>query len=565
MQPEEFDRSSRRQVVQEWPIHAPEIETVQQEEGQLKLDRRTFIAGSAAATGMYLAAGMVGTAAAQETGILRTGWSARGPRTIDPHKSIQGVDEWAINHVHSKLVRMPLGRFPDSLDEFEPGLALSWTQSEDSRSWTFELREGVQFQKGHGEFTSDDVKFSFDRVKDTDRIGLHHPIYDNIDEVVTDGPYRVTFQLRQPDPLFLLSSMTHHTSNILSRRAIEEIGEDEIGFDPVGTGPYMLETVHENPADGVTLVANPDYWDEAPATERIQIAYIPDTTARTLALLSGNLHIAEGVRAPGWAPSVQRQDPNLIFDVVSPGSFFAIHINMQQEPFDDVRVRQALMYAIDRRQITEAMAPFGQHTWGLNPPSYLGGFSEDDIPEELRYDYNPDRARELLAEAGFADGFTFGTYTSERDDYSSIMLIVQEQLRAVGINMDLDVRDHTTFHADQQQRTNTLSQASSTFPPVPTQPFLQWLSVTHQEIVPMSRYGVDGNGIDDLLDQAFAEADLDRRIELVREMEIKMLTDVPLIPVVTNGIMNVRRPNVDLGFEVQSGYATWDLSRTTIS
>lgn len=531
----------------------------------MKLNRRNFMASAAATVaGTSLAASFSKHASAQDGGLIRTGWGARGPRTIDPHKSVQGVDEWAINHIHDKLVRMPSGRFPDSLDEFEPGLAVAWEGSDDSRTWTFDLREGVEFQNGYGEFTSEDVKFTFDRVRDSDRLGFRHAMYENIAEVITDGPYRVVFELSQPDPLFLLSAQTHHTCNIMCKAAVEEIGEEEIGFQPVGTGPYMLETVHEDPSDGITIVAYPDHWGDQPATERIQFTYIADTTARTLAVLSGSVHMVEGVRAPGWVPSIQARDPNLVYDVVSPGSFFSIHINMQEEPFDDVRVRQAIMYAIDRQQITDAMSPFGQRTWGLIPPSYLGGYTDETIPDELRYDPDPERARELLAEAGYPNGFSFNAYTSQREDYSSIMLIVQEQLRAVGIEMNLDIRDHTAFHADQQGRTNTLSQNSSTFPPVPTQPFVQWLSAGNPDIVPMSRYGLDGNGIDDLLEQTFAEADLDRRLDLVRQMEDKMLTDVPLIHVVTNGFMVVRNPAVDLGFEVVSGYANWDLTKATL-
>ncbi len=538
----------------------------------MKLTRRTFMAGSAAAiAGTGIATGMVGKAVAQQGGILRTGWGARGARTIDPHKSIQGVDEWAIVHIHDKLVRIPSGRFPDTIDEFEPGLAVSWESSPDSSTWTFELREGVQFQKGYGEFTSEDVKYSFDRVRDADRIGVRRPMYDNIAEVTTDGPYRVVFHLSEPDPLFLYSSHTHHSSSIMSKAAVEDRGDEAIEFDPVGTGPYELETVHEDPADGVTIVAYPDHWGEQPGTERIQFTYIADTTARTLAVLSGDVHMVEGVRAPGWVPSIQQRDPNLLFDVVSPGSFFSLHINLTQEPFDNVLVRQALMYAIDRQQITDAMSPFGLRTWGLNPPSYIGGFTDETIPDELRYDHDPDRARELLAEAGFPNGFSFDAYTSQREDYSSIMLIVQEQLRGVGIDMNLEIRDHTAFHADQATGTNTLSQNSSTYPPVPTQAFVQWLSAPAAVVEGggggsnFSRYGVAIEGIDDLLGQAFAEEDLDRRLDLVRQMEEKMLTDVPLIHVVTNGFMVVRNPRVDLGFDVVSGYAHWDLTKAVVS
>lgn len=537
----------------------------------MPLNRRNFMVGTAAVAGTGLLVGTVGRAAAQNSGTLRLGFGARGPRTIDPHKSIQGIDEWAINHIHDKLVRTPLGRFPDRLEEFEPGLATSWSSTEDSREFTFQLREGVQFQKGYGEFTSEDVKFSFDRVRDADRIGVRRPMYDNIAEVTTDGTYTVTFHLTDPDPLFLLSGQTHHSCNIMSKRAVEEKGEDGIEFDPIGTGPYMLDTVHEDPSDGVTIVAYPDHWGEQPATERIQFTYIADTTARTLALLSGDVHMVEGVRAPGWVPSIQQRDPNLFFDVVSPGSFFSIHVNLTSEPFDDVRVRQALMYAIDRQEITDAMSPFGSRTWGLNPPSYLGGFNEETVPEDVRYDHDPDKARELLAAAGHPNGFTFNTYTSQREDYSSIMLMVQEQLRRVGMEMNLEIKDHTAFHADQATGTNVLSQNSSTFPPVPTQAMIQWLSAPAVVIegggggANFSRYGVAIPGIDDLLQQAFEEPDLARRIEIVQEMDHQMLRDVPLIHLVTNGFMMVRAANVDLGYDVASGYANWDLTKAVIN
>jgi peptide/nickel transport system substrate-binding protein len=538
----------------------------------MRVSRRAFVAG----TGMALAGAQVTPplltrAKAQGTDTLRLGWGARGLRTIDPHKSIQGVDEWAINHIHDKLVRMPLGRFPTTLDEIEPGLATAWESSPDSKTWTFTLREGVQFHKGFGEFTSADVKFSFDRVRDADRIGVRRPMYDNIDEVEVDGPYKVIFHLEDPDPLFLLSAQSHHSCCIMSMKAVEEKGDEGIDRDAIGTGPYVLDTVHEDPSEGVTLVANPDHWAGPPATPRIQCTYIADTTARTLAILSGDVHMIEGVRAPGWVPSIQQRDPSLHFDVVSPGSFFSIHINLTHPPFDDVRVRQAVFYAIDRDEITQAMFPFGGRTWSLNPPSYIGGFDGETIPEEVRYDYSQEKARELLAEAGHPNGFSFNAYTSQREDYSSIMLMVQEQLRKVGINMELEIKDHTAFHADQATGTNTLSQNSSTFAPVPTQAILLWLTAGASVIEGggggsnFSRYGKAIPGIDDLFEQAMQEPDLEKRITIVQQIEIKHLTDAPLLPVVTNGFLVVRAANVDIGYEVVSGYANWDLTKTVIS
>ncbi len=537
----------------------------------MRFSRRDFVASATAAVaGTSVIGGPLRRARAQGTDTLRMGWGARGLRTIDPQKSIQGVDDWAILHIHDRLVQIPLGRFPDTMDEFRPGLATAWQGSADAMTWTFQLRQGVQFHKGFGEFTAEDVKHTFDRVRDADRIGVRRPMYDNIREVTVDGPYEVTFHLHQPDPLFLWSTQTHTTCAIISMRANEELGDEALERNPIGTGPYMLEEVHPDPADGCTVVANPDFWGEQPGTPRIQFTYIADTTARTLALLSGDVHMIEGVRAPGWVPSIQQRNPNLHFDVVAPGSFFTIHFNMTQAPFDNVLVRRAMFHAIDRDEITQAMAPFGGRTWGLNPPSYIGGFTAETIPEQVRYDYSPERAKELLAEAGLPDGFSFNAYTSQREDYSALMLMIQEQLRKAGITMNLEIKDHTAFHADQTMGTNTISQMSSTFPPVPTQPILLYLTSGATVIEGgggghnFSRYGVVTDGIDALYEKAMNEPDLAKRIALVQEIEVQFLRDAPMLPLVTNGFMVVRAANVDVGFDVISGYANWDLTHTVI-
>jgi peptide/nickel transport system substrate-binding protein len=456
------------------------------------------------------------------------------------------------------------------MDELVPRLATSWTSTPDSKSWTLKLRQGVKFHKGYGEMTSEDVKFTFDRIRDAVRVGGVRPKFTNIAEVVADDPYTVTFKLSQPDPLFLLGVLSDYDGSVMSKKAVEEKGEEPIGTDPIGTGPYVLETLAQDPSQGVTLVANTEHWDTQPATPKLQCVYIADTTARTLALLSGDVHLIEGVRAPGWAASMTQRDPNLIFDVVSPGSFFTMQVNVTVKPFDDVRVRQALFYAIDRDEITTAIAPISKRSYGLNPPSYPGGFTAETIPAEVAYKYDPDKAKALLAEAGFPNGFSFKNDTSQREDFSAIMLMIQAQLRKVGINMELNIKDHTAFHADQNIGTNTLSQQSSALPPVPTQAIVTYLSAKAEVRsdgnggANMSHYGAAIPGIDDLLDKALAEPDLAKRLEIVREIEVKALKDAVILPVSDNGFMIVRSEKVDLGYEVVSGYVNWPLTKAKI-
>lgn len=526
-------------------------------------------AGAAITAGMTMSAVVGGRALAQGTDTIKFAASARGLRTIDPHKSIQGVDNWAIIAIYDKLVDLPRWRFPETLDDLVPRLATSWSVSEDAKTWTVQLREGVQFHKGYGEMTSEDVKFTFDRATDAPRVGGVRAKFTNIGSVDTDGPYTVIFNLEQPDPLFPLGVLSDYDGGIMSKKAVEEIGEEEISTNPIGTGVYMLETVHTDPSQGITLTANPDYWDTPAATPKLQFLYIADTTARTLALLAGDIHMMEGVRAPGWADSMRQRDPSLIFDVVSPGSFFTIHCNLTRAPFDDIRVRRALFYAIDRDEITGAIAPISRRTYGLNPPSFPGGFTAETIPEEVAYNYNPERAKELMAEAGFPNGFSFTNDTSQREDFSAIMLMIQDQLRRVGIDMELNIKDHTAFHADQNIGTNTISQQSSAMPPVPTQVILTYLPAEAEVKSDgnggsnFSRYGVAIPGIDDLLAEALAEPNLERRIEIVQQIEVKALSDAVILPIATNGFMIVRSPKVDLGFEVESGYVNWPLSEAS--
>ena len=155
---------------------------------------------------------------------------------------------------------------------------------------------------------------------------------------------------------------------ILSKKAVTEKGEN-YQRDPVGTGVYQFVSLDPDPSKGIMMTANPNYFNGPPQIKNLQVQYILDTTARTLALLNGDVHMIEGVRAPGWVPSMQKKSPNLKFDVAAPGSLFTLTFNLKRKPLDDLRVRQAFAYAIDRDVIAKAMAPISRRTYGLNQAS----------------------------------------------------------------------------------------------------------------------------------------------------------------------------------------------------
>lgn len=527
----------------------------------MAVTRRRVLQMGAAATALGVAG--LPSARAQGADTLRMGIAAGKPRSSDPNLTTQGSDNWATEQVYEQLVRPEDGDFAVTPDQYKPTLATKWQSSPDARTWTFQLRQGVQFHKGFGEMTSDDVVYSFQRaIKD----GTNTTVLANIAEVKANGPGEVVIGLKNPDPLFLTTGAFSNNTSIVSKKAAEQMGE-AFATDAVGTGPYELAQF--DPERGTTMKRHEGYWGDKAKIANVECVYIADTTARTLALLSGDIDIMEAVRAPGWVDSMKQRDPTLIFDMTVPGSFNTLHVNLTRKPFDQLKVRQALMHAIDRNAVAQALAPMGGALACLQPSNFPAGFTSEQLPEELRYPYDPDKAKALLAEAGFPDGISFSSLCSQREDYSSTMLIVQEQLRLAGFNMDLRIEDHTAYHADNRSDKNTLAMHSSSYPPVPTQLYFQQLS-KQSEVKGdgkgggnYSHYGTAMPGIDALLDKAFQATNFEDYQATCQEIELQVLRDLPLIGLSTLSFTTARNARVDLGYPVKSGYARWRFHRAT--
>jgi peptide/nickel transport system substrate-binding protein len=321
---------------------------------------------------------------------------------------------------------------------------------------------------------------------------------------------------------------------------------------------------------GVSLSGFKDYFAGAAATPKLEVRYILDTTARTLAFLSGQVDIIEGARTPGWMQSMKQRKPDTIFDGTKPGSVNTLHLNLTRKPLDDLRVRQAIRYAIDNAALAHAYGEMGGQMWGVNPPQFPGSVSDKDLPPELRYAYDPDRAKKLLADAGHGGGVSIPCFTSQREDYSAIMLMVQEQLRKVGIALDMQIVDHTAMHNDDRRDLNSVAMLSSSYPPVPTQALLEQLA-SSSVVKPdgtggtnYSHYGVAIPGVDDLLQHVLDEPDFARRMALCQEVERRVLRDLPLLGLITLSYITARNPRIDLGYTVRSGYAYWPLRTAAV-
>lgn len=530
----------------------------------MTLTRRKFLV-AASAVGAAGSLGLsVGPAFAQQEAIS-IALAARAPTVVNPQQTgLTGGDNWAIYQVFETLARNPDGKFATRPDEFEPALAESWEMSADAKTWTYKLRQGVQFHKGYGEMTADDVVFTFGRQLDPNLVTNGKVQFANVASVEAADPYTVVIKLKQPDPLLNGATVSVMAASIVSKKAFEEKGES-FGIDPVGTGPFEVESVTEQ--GGIVLTAFQDYWDELAASPRVNVTFIADTTARTLAFASGQVDMIEGVRSPGWIQTMQQRSADTAFDMTKPGSFNFLHLNLTRTPLDDIRVRQAIRYAIDNTALASAYGEQAAPMVGIIASQFQGSVTKEELPEELRYDYNPEKAKALLAEAGHPNGITISCYTSQREDYAAIMLMIQEQLRAANITLDLSIIDHNAFHGDNRQDKNNMPLNSSSYGPAVINVFLQQASA--RAVVKadgtgqgnFNHYGVAIPGIDDLIARAQQEPDFDKQIGIVKEMEKKILTDLPMIGIITLGYVIARDPRVDIGFPVESGFAYWSLRK----
>ena len=309
--------------------------------------------------------------------------------TFDPAMFRSRETEAVLRNIFDSLV------FRTHEGEVIPWLAHTWRALDDT-TFEFELVEGVTFHNGEP-LTAEDVVFTFERIlteggvggQTSPRAGLLGPI----DRVEAVDDHTVRFHYRETFPQRLLEQALVHFQ-IVPKDHVEAVGVEEFARHPVGYGPYVF--VSGSIDSQVTLRRNPDYWHGAPRLETLVFRMMPEPSTRVAALLSGEVHIIQEV--PG--DLVERIDaaPGVSVHTAPGTRAYFIELNVSKPPFDDVRVRQALNYAIDWENIlSNIYRGYGQRlSTGFLPSGF--GFDPDLEP----YPYDPERARELLREAGYA-------------------------------------------------------------------------------------------------------------------------------------------------------------------
>ncbi len=443
--------------------------------------------------------------------------------TLDPAAQTTGLVMNMVDYMYERLVALDYKQ-----NKVVPRLATRWQASTDGLTYTFGLRGGVTFHDGTP-FDAEAVKFTFDRLLDPKtRVPLRE-LLTSIKETQVLDPMTVRFILSRPDPL-LLANLTHWVTSIISpttaRRAGANLSRDPTG---AGTGPYMFrEWVRGN---HILLGRNPNYWGRKPLFEEVMFRFAPDAGVRETMLLAGDVHMA--VLPP--APDVRRLRANPKIAVVeAPASrVIFVGMNTQRGPFKDARVRRAMNYAVNKRAILKSVV----FDLGTVIDSPCVSMASGHVPiQPGGWPFDPIKARQLLREAGYADGFEadFISPTGRYIQDFQVAQAVAAQLRNVGVRANLRTMDWPTYIAnvtEPPERTR-LQLFVLAWVPFPLDCWTVLHPMFHSSQHPprgLSPMFYKNEKVDQLLDRARTELDASRRQELLKEAQTLVWHDAPWI------------------------------------
>ncbi|WP_090553645.1 glutathione ABC transporter substrate-binding protein [Natronincola ferrireducens] len=343
---------------------------------------------------------------------------------LDPHANNDQASSRVMRQIYSTLVNQ------NEDMELQPGLAESW-EAIDELTFEFKLRQGVKFHNGE-ELTADDVAFTLKRALGSSHVS-HIVGAINPDGIVVIDPYTIRIATNEPFAP-LLAHLAHTATGILNEKAVTEAGEDYSQY-PVGTGPYKLENwvVGET----IELVRFEDYYDESNKAkiEKVIFKAIAEDGNRTIELETEGIDIAYDIIATDVDRVANHSDLEMVRDMNLATTY--VGFNAGKEPFNDVRVRQAINYAVDMDLIVEVVylgtgepsrGPLGGNVWASN--------------QNLKsYGYDVEKAKELMKEAGLEDGFKTTIWTNQNQQRIDIAEILQNQLKDINIEAEVSIMD----------------------------------------------------------------------------------------------------------------------------
>ncbi|WP_022667704.1 ABC transporter substrate-binding protein [Desulfospira joergensenii] len=493
--------------------------------------------------------------------ILKFAVHVSGMGKMDPHYAAGSQDRAFADMVFNGLLRYKPGDAP----AIEPDLAVRMpklTMEGNRQVWTVELRKGVMFHPGPKtpahELTADDVLFSFAKAADEKR-SAYAGEYKGISLEKQDA-YTIRFILDDPisSILFFPKITNYNGGFILSKRAVEEMGYEAHQQHPVGTGPFMFQS--HVPGKKLCLRAHKEYFRGSPLLDGVDILFVPKTEKRKQGLLDGSLDVIIGSGEKGFTRSLLRHG-GIEADAHGPGEVAVIYLNTRIPPMDDIRVRKAIMYALDRKAFLEVYSKnLGGPVFSPVPARFLpGGLTRTGVDQlGLLYEQDLEKAGKLLAEAGYPNGFSLDLVGSEKRVYRHYYRILKELLARIKIECRVDILPHSGMHRVIRNHPRPIVIYAAWRPNADV--FLT--RFFHSDSILVTGIRPDTNfahysGIDHLIEKARLEINPKKQILLWQQAQIKILSDAVAYPVMYAKMLSFRWDSVDYGHPLYSSMALY--------
>ena len=468
-------------------------------------------------------------------------------QSFDPPIPGDNMSIWTMLNIYDQVLRVA-----QNGEEVEPCLAESYELSDDLLTYTFNLRPGVVFHDGTP-LKASDVKYCLDRVSTADESGWLS-LFTAVDS--TEAPDDQTFILNVKEPWApMLANMALFAASIYPEAAHTELGAD-LFEAPIGTGPFVFESWQKGAS--IVLKKNPNYWIEGqPYLDEVTFSIVADANTRVVQLQGGDMDIASD--APFSQIESLNADDNIDVQVAPVGRVDYVAINHTRPPFDDVKVRQALNYAVDKEAIIQAVL-YGQAQVAQSALPRMRFWNEETAP----YPYDPEMAMQLLSESSAAGGFTttLGVTAGEPVD-GAVATILKDQLAAIGVNVEIYEQEGAALYVD-------------TFQGMDYDLVIQYHTTDTVDASQITRYAMasrdDGTGalwtgysnprIDELAAQALAEQDPDTRQELYFEIQKLGFDDAFILYLYFPDSRTALRTGIN-GFQIlpTANYRMWEVWR----
>ncbi|PZU49732.1 ABC transporter substrate-binding protein [Microbacterium aurum] len=451
------------------------------------------------------------------------------PDQLDPQKTSSYFSFEVLENVFDTLVE------PDENLEMQPALAESWEVSDDQLTWTFHLRSGVTFHDG-SDFTSEDVVYSYRRIIDEELSNAWK--FSAITDIAAPDDDTVVITVAQPSPN-LLSNLGGFKGMAIVEKANVESGD--ITTAPVGTGPFSVSEYASG--DHITLKANPDYWGGAPKLAGVEYKFISESATALAALKAGDIDWTDVV--PTQQVETLSSDDTVSLGVTPSSDYWYLALNEKKAPWNDVRVRQAIAYAIDRDAIVQAVSYGTAAQNQLAIPEQSFWYTKYDT-----YSTDLDKAKSLLAEAGVTGGTIDMLATSDYPETVTAAQIIAANLEPLGITVNIRQPDFSTWLDEQN---------SGNFDML----MMGWLGNIDPDDFYYSQHHTDGGSnaqgysnaeVDKLLDAGRIETDKDARKDLYAQAATIIADEASYIYLYNPSVIQVWSPKVT-GYETRADRA----------